>query len=35
MGSWGEADEFTLVVQGCTVPTEEATWGSIKAIYGD
>jgi hypothetical protein len=35
LGSWGEADEFTLIIQGCTIPTEEATWGSIKAIYGN
>jgi hypothetical protein len=35
MGSWGEADEFTLIVTGCTVASEESTWGAIKALYGE
>jgi len=33
LGTWGEADEFTLIVEGCTIATEESTWGAIKALY--
>jgi len=33
LGSWGEVDEITLIVSGCTVPTEETTWGIIKSRY--
>lgn len=34
LGSWGEADEFTLVITGtCTVPVEESTWSRIKDMY--
>jgi hypothetical protein len=33
MGSWGEADEFTLAITSCLLPTEESTWGKIKAMY--
>jgi hypothetical protein len=33
MGSWGEVDEITLIVTGCTVPVDETTWGNIKSIY--
>ena len=35
MGSWGEADEFTLIVTGCTVPTRVTTWGEVKALYSE
>lgn len=36
LGSWGEADEFTLVISGtCTVPTENASWSRIKSMYQD
>lgn len=35
LGSWGEVDEFTLIVTGCTVPTEVTTWGEVKALYSD
>jgi hypothetical protein len=33
LGSWGEADEFTLIITGCTVGTEVSTWGAVKALY--
>ena len=33
LGSWGEVDEITLIITGCTVPTKEATWGEIKSLY--
>lgn len=33
LGSWGEADEFTLIVSGCTIPTQESSWGGIKALF--
>jgi hypothetical protein len=33
LGSWGEVDEITLIITGCTVPTEETTWGEIKSRY--
>ena len=32
-GSWGEVDEITLIITGCTIGTEEATWGKIKSLY--
>ena len=35
LGSWGESDEHTLIIIGCTVPTEDVTWGGIKALYED
>ena len=35
MGSWGEVDEFTLIVTGCTVATEVSTWGKVKALYSE
>jgi len=33
LGSWGEVDEITLIVIGCTVPVKEVTWGAIKSHY--
>jgi hypothetical protein len=33
MGEWGEVDEITLIVTGCTVANEETTWGKVKALY--
>jgi hypothetical protein len=33
LGSWGEVDEITLIITGCGVPTEDASWGEIKSIY--
>lgn len=35
LGSWGESDEFTLIITGCTVPTEQMTWGGIKSLYNE
>ena len=32
-GSWGDSFQFTLIIFGCTVPTEESSWGAIKALY--
>jgi hypothetical protein len=33
LGSWGEVDEITLIILGCTVPVEETTWGQFKSRY--
>jgi hypothetical protein len=33
LGSWGEVDEITLIVTGCTVSNEVTTWGVIKSHY--
>jgi hypothetical protein len=33
LGSWGEVDEITLIIRGCTVPSEETTWGVVKSLY--
>jgi hypothetical protein len=33
LGSWGEVDEITLFITGCTIPVEETTWGVIKSHY--
>lgn len=33
LGSWGEVDEITLIITGCTIPIEESTWGVIKSHY--
>ena len=32
-GGWGDATHITLRIDMCTVPTENATWGSIKALF--
>jgi len=32
-GHWGLINDLTITVEGCAVPTEEATWGSVKALY--
>jgi hypothetical protein len=34
-GEWGEVDEITLSVTGCTVPVENKTWGAVKKIYSE
>ena len=34
-GSWWDLFTLTLTITGCTTPVEEATWGSIKAIYAE
>ena len=33
LGAWGEVDEITLIITGCTIPVEETTWGVIKSLY--
>jgi hypothetical protein len=32
-GSYGEVDDFTLIIMGCALPTEVSSWGAIKALY--
>jgi hypothetical protein len=32
-GEWGEVDDITYSILGCTVRTEESSWGSVKALY--
>lgn len=32
-GGWGDVTHITLTINMCTVPTENATWGAIKARY--
>jgi hypothetical protein len=33
-GGWGSVTEIALRIRGnCTVPTQESTWGSVKALY--
>jgi hypothetical protein len=32
-GEWGEVDDITYSILGCTVRTEESTWGAVKARY--
>jgi hypothetical protein len=35
-GEWGDVDEITFSVVDCeTVPTREASWGSVKAMYNE
>ncbi len=34
-GGWWDFFTITLTITGCTTPVEEATWGSIKAIYAE
>ena len=34
-GHWGPFSDMTISVTGCSVPTQEATWGSVKALYRD
>lgn len=34
-GHWGPFSDMTISVTGCAVPTQEATWGSVKALYRD
>lgn len=35
LGSWGDSTGFTMDITGCTVSTEDHTWGSIKAMYDE
>ena len=32
-GHWGTATDLTLTVSGCSVGTEDTTWGSVKSMY--
>lgn len=32
-GEWGEVDDITYSILGCTVGTEETSWGAVKALY--
>jgi hypothetical protein len=32
-GEWGDVDAITFTIQGCTVATEEKTWGAVKSLY--
>jgi hypothetical protein len=32
-GEWGEVDDITYSILGCTVRTEETSWGAVKALY--
>lgn len=34
-GHWGTFSDMTISVTGCSVPAQEATWGSVKALYRD
>lgn len=34
-GHWGNFSDLTISVTGCAVGTQEATWGSVKALYRD
>jgi hypothetical protein len=35
VGAWGDVDHHTMVVTGCAVPAEEASWGAVKSRYRD
>ena len=32
-GEWGEVDDITYSILGCTISTEETSWGQVKALY--
>lgn len=32
-GHWGDIRDLTLTIQGCTVSTEQSSWGAVKAMY--
>ncbi len=32
-GHWGDIRDLTLTIEGCTVSTEQSSWGAVKAIY--
>jgi len=34
-GAWGTATQITLLRSGCSVPTQDVTWGQIKSRYGN
>ncbi len=35
LGAWWDFFTLTLTISGCTTPTEDATWGSVKARYSE
>jgi hypothetical protein len=35
LGAWWDMKDLSLVITGCSVPTEEMNWGAIKAHYQD
>ncbi|UCG52060.1 MAG: hypothetical protein JSW58_00455 [Candidatus Latescibacterota bacterium] len=35
LGGWGDVTHITFIIQDCTVATEDATWGKIKALYAE
>lgn len=32
-GHWGDITDLTISVTGCSVATQETTWGNVKALY--
>lgn len=34
-GHWGDIRDLTVSVTGCTVSTEQSTWGGVKSLYRD
>ncbi len=32
-GEWGTVDSITFTIQGCTVATQQKSWGAVKSIY--
>jgi hypothetical protein len=34
-GEWGDVEGITFNILGCTVATEETSWGAVKAMYRD
>jgi len=32
-GEWGEVDDITYSILGCTVKTEQSSWGHVKSLY--
>lgn len=32
-GIWWQDSDVTMTIYGCTVPTQESTWGNVKALY--
>jgi hypothetical protein len=35
LGGWWNFFTLSLVISGCTIPTENATWGTVKALYSE
>jgi hypothetical protein len=32
-GEWGDVDSITFTIQGCTIATEQKSWGAVKSLY--